>query len=112
MLAVWWLARRPAYLDRASTFLTLVGFLLVGWLGFRFVADELAGSVGNSSQLACERAGPPGARFVAAGVTGKTRTRRDMYLILMDEYANSAVLRDVFGFDNRAFEDSLRQLGF
>jgi Sulfatase len=110
MLVVWWLARRPAYLNRASTFLTLVGFLLVGWLGFRFVADEFrAQSAIRHSSLAAELARPVPLR--TGGVSGKTG-QPDVYLILMDEYANSAVLRDVFKFDNGAFEDSLRQLGF
>ncbi len=38
--------------------------------------------------------------------------RRDVYLVVLDEYANSAVLKNRFGFDNRPFEDSLRSLGF
>jgi hypothetical protein len=107
---IWWLSRRPAYLDRASTFFTLVSFLLVGWLGLRFLADELrARSAVRHSALARELAQPIPVR--ATTETRKT-PRPDVYLILMDEYANSAVLRDVFGFDNRIFEDSLRQLGF
>src|SRR5918993_841751 len=36
----------------------------------------------------------------------------DIYIVILDEYANSNVLRERFGFDNRAFEDSLRRLGF
>jgi hypothetical protein len=33
-------------------------------------------------------------------------------VIVLDEYANRGVLRDVLGFDNGPFEDSLRALGF
>jgi hypothetical protein len=38
--------------------------------------------------------------------------KRDLYLIVLDEYANADVTREQFGFDNRVFEDSLRRLGF
>src|ERR1700752_2939312 len=36
----------------------------------------------------------------------------DVYLIVLDSYANGDLLRSRFGFSNRAFEDSLRRLGF
>ena len=36
----------------------------------------------------------------------------DIYLIVLDEYANAEVTRWLFGFDNHVFLDSLRQLGF
>jgi hypothetical protein len=108
---IWWLARRPRHLDRANTFLTLTSALMVGWLGFRFAAHQLrARAVIRHSALAQELAQPvrttPGTAPSALGA------RRDIYLIVLDEYANSGVLRERFQFDNRMFEDSLRQLGF
>ena len=36
---------------------------------------------------------------------------RDVYLIVLDEYANADVLREALGFDNSRFVDSLRALG-
>jgi hypothetical protein len=36
----------------------------------------------------------------------------DIYLIVLDQYATSEVMRRLFRFDNRPFEDSLRALGF
>jgi hypothetical protein len=36
----------------------------------------------------------------------------DIYLVISDGYAGLRQLKDVFNFDNRPFEDSLRQLGF
>ena len=36
--------------------------------------------------------------------TANSGPRRDVYLIILDEYANSSVLRERFGFDNRQFE--------
>jgi hypothetical protein len=38
--------------------------------------------------------------------------KRDIYLIILDEYANAEITAARYGFDNRAFLDSLRQLGF
>jgi hypothetical protein len=109
LLGLVWLARRPRALDRANTFFTLTGLLMVGWLGFRLVSDLLhARSVVKHSVLAQQLARP-----VPANGSGAARSpQRDVYLIVLDEYANAGVLRDVLLFDNRVFEDSLRHLGF
>jgi len=108
---LWWLARRPAYLDRVTTFLTLMGLLLVGWSGARIVADQVqARSEVRNSPLAKQLGQPPAVREAAARY-GRVEPP-DIYLLILDEYANSAVLRERFGFDNRVFEDSLRRLGF
>jgi hypothetical protein len=37
---------------------------------------------------------------------------RDIYVMILDEYAGTDVLREIFRYDNRPFEDSLRALGF
>jgi hypothetical protein len=109
LLAVWWLSRRPQVLDRVNTFFTLTGLLMVGWLGLRFAADQVrARSVVRNSDLVRQLAQPLQVRRPALEVGPK----RDIYVLVLDEYANSAVLREVFQFDNHAFEDSLRQLGF
>jgi hypothetical protein len=106
-LAVRWLAHRPALLRSAATLLTLTGALLLARFGLGITlarhgaSEEVAGS-GLARALARPIAGP-------AKVSGPSR---DIYLLVLDEYANSAVLRDRFGFDNRPFEDSLRALGF
>jgi hypothetical protein len=111
-LGLWWLARRrPQYLDRVNTFFALTGLFMVTWLGLKFVVDQVrARSLLRHSKLAEELARPIGAK----PGTGEPNARllRDVYLIVLDEYANSAVLREQFQFDNRMFEDSLRQLGF
>src|SRR3954453_18075621 len=41
LLGLLWLSRRPGALDRANTFFTLTGLLMVGWLGFDVVKDIL-----------------------------------------------------------------------
>jgi hypothetical protein len=107
---VWWLARRPAALNRVSTFLTITGALLVAVSCVRIVGAELrAQRVLRNSELARELSQPVGNRPAAGSASSGGP---DIYLIVLDEYANSAVLKEVFGFDNREFEDSLRHLGF
>jgi hypothetical protein len=43
---------------------------------------------------------------------GDTCSSPDIYLIVADEYAGNRELKEVFGFDNSAFENALRQRGF
>jgi sulfatase-like protein len=108
--AVWWLARRPRALARVTTFLTLTAVLLVTVSCVQIVAAEIrTRRVMRSSELARELARPVGENPTAATPQS---SRPDIYLIVLDEYANSSILREVFGFDNRMFEDSLRHLGF
>jgi hypothetical protein len=109
-LTVWGLGRRPHLLDRVNTFLTLTGLLVVGWQGIRFAADLVrARSVVRNSDLARELAQP---LQVRSALASGPEVKRDIYLLVLDEYANAAVLRELFEFDNSAFEDSLRRLGF
>jgi hypothetical protein len=107
----WWLTLRPRLLERTSTFFTLTGLFLVGWLSARVVADQVrAGSAIRHSTLVSTLARP--VPVTRKGNPPAPEAGRDIYLIVLDEYANSSVLRDRFNFDNRLFEDSLRQLGF
>jgi hypothetical protein len=108
--AIWWLAHRPYLLDRVNTFLALTGLLVVGWLTARFVANQFRSrSIIQNSALAAQLARPVNPR---APVGRQAQRAPDIYLLVLDEYAHSAVLQNLFQFDNRMFEDSLRQLGF
>jgi hypothetical protein len=105
---VWWLARRPDRLIRANTFFGVMGLLLIAFLGARVFADQVrARSQVRSSVLARRLSQPIPVKSDPGSVPA-----RDIYIIILDEYANSSVLRERFGFDNREFEDSLRRLGF
>jgi hypothetical protein len=57
----------------------------------------------------------PQNKMAAGWRAGFTETdlphRPDIYFILADEYSGRASLKDLFGFDNAAFEDSLKQRG-
>jgi hypothetical protein len=104
---LWWLRRRQRLLEGVGRYLTLVGALLVGWSTIQIGAGWLRGrrAIAHSA-LARQLARP------IEGPASSSQPRRDIYVIVLDEYANSDVLRERFGYDNRPFEDSLRALGF
>jgi hypothetical protein len=104
---VWWMRRRQALLDGLGRFLSLMAALVVAYSAFQVGrgwvrGEEMVAQSGLARELAQPIEGP-------ATVPGP---RRDIYLIVLDEYANGDVLRERFSFDNRPFEDSLRSLGF
>ena len=102
-----WLERRPAMLRTASVFLSLTGARTV----VRFAV-----AVGMDRFREREEVDESPLRHaLARPIPAPARTGgplRDVYLIVLDEYANEDVLRTVFGYDNRPFLDSLRALGF
>ncbi len=108
---IWWLGRRPRYLEQTTTFLFLTGLLMIIWLGFGFATDQIRGrSAIQHSGLVKELARP--VRASSQTTASSAASQRDIYLIVLDEYANAGVLLEQFRFDNRAFEDSLKKLGF
>lgn len=111
VIAIWWLSRRPRALEQANTFFSATGLIMLTWLGFRFGLDQIrARSELRHSALARQLAQPVGSAHFSAH--SPSESPRDIYLIVLDEYANSSVLKERFQFDNRVFEDSLRRLGF
>jgi hypothetical protein len=104
---IWWIRRREALLEGMGRFLTLTAALLIGWSTVQIGTWWVSGrSAIAGSALARDLARP------IDGPATVPEPRRDVYLIVLDEYANSAVLRERTGYDNSAFEDSLRALGF
>jgi len=92
-----------------GTFLTLTGVLLVGWTAVRVVRDEIAGRNALRGSAVAGALGRPIAVRTGWKPSGP---RRDVYLILLDEHANTDVLQEDFGFDNRPFDQQLRRRGF
>jgi sulfatase-like protein len=106
--AIWWLVRRPALLDRVERFLTLTSGMLVAWFVVSIgVAQFRSARAVRESAVVLRLTEPIRSR---PGAT--IGPKRDIYLIVLDEYANAEVTRRLFGFDNHVFLDSLRQLGF
>ena len=106
--AIWWLVRRPALLDRAETFLTLTSGVLVGWFVLTIGVNEWRSARAVRQSAVVRRLAEP----IRAQPGVKVGPKRDIYLIVLDEYANAEVTGQLFGFDNHVFLDSLRQLGF
>lgn len=104
----WWLLHRPAVLDRLTIFLTLLGGLLVGWSAFSIGRTELRSALAIRGSAVVRRLAQP-IRVRPGAASGP---KRDIYLIILDEYANAEVTGARYGFDNHVFLDSLRRLGF
>ena len=108
-LAVRLLSSRPRVLHVAATFLTNVYAVLAAWLVLDIGLDRRNGdrAVARSDLVRdLEQPIRPRRQGPSQGPP------RDIYVIVLDEYANDTVLRTVLGFDNSTFEDSLRTLGF
>jgi hypothetical protein len=105
---IWWLARRPALLDRAERFLTLTSGMLVAWLVLSIGVHQYRSVRDVQGSAVARRVTEP----IRTRPGAKVGPKRDIYLIVLDEYANAEVTGRLFGFDNHVFLDSLRQLGF
>jgi len=102
------LISRPGLLDHVATFLSLTGGLLTAVNGGRI----LYGSWQSHEKLRHSAAVHELATPIRIREAFEPEPKRDLYLIVLDEYANADVTREQFRFDNRVFEDSLRRLGF
>jgi hypothetical protein len=107
--ALIWLSRHKRVVHWLNGVLSMTGTLLVGWsalqIGISVVRERRALT---SSKLVEELRTVPG----VSHVTGEASWKPTIYLVVLDEYANAGILQEQFGFSNREFEDSLRQLGF
>jgi hypothetical protein len=109
------LSRLLSHRHGIERYLTVVGAVLVLWSAAQVTVHEVAGARALArSDLVRELARPVPLRATPAsdGTAGGAKRKRDVYVIVLDEYASSDVLRERFGIDNRPFEDSLRELGF
>lgn len=109
--AAWWLGRRPAFLETATTFLALTCTLAAGWMLTRAALHGINSRGAIAQSALVQHLGQPVSK-PASRTSEDSSRHRDIYLIVLDEYANNAVLRERHGFDNKAFEDSLVRLGF
>jgi len=105
---IWWLVRRPALLDRVERFLTLTSGMLVAWFMLSIGVAQYRSARGVRDSAVVRRLTAP----IRVRPGTKAGPKRDIYLIVLDEYANAEVTGRLFGFDNHVFLDSLRRLGF
>lgn len=112
------LEHRLPSLSTTGRFFTLTGAILLcvtlGRLAYYEINDLVAihrsALVRDLARPVPTRA-PPNASY-AHDATGARLPKRDIYILLLDEYAATDVYRERFGYDNASFEDSLRALGF
>lgn len=101
------LVRHPRTLRFGERLLTVTYSLLAVYLGMGIATSwRRANEQIGRSRLAAELGAPVRAKPLVG------RPDRDVYVIVLDEYNNAEILREVLGFDNSRFEDSLRALGF
>jgi hypothetical protein len=112
LAAVAWLFRQPRQrLDVLSAFMTRFGVLLAVIVVAQLaLSQRRTRAAPRRSALARELARP--LRVSAPLPTGRNTPRRDIYLIVLDEHPSARVMRDALRYDNSAFEDTLRRLGF
>ncbi|MGH7632078.1 MAG: hypothetical protein ACREOF_22310, partial [Gemmatimonadales bacterium] len=103
-----WLVRNARRLAPLTPLLATMGLILVTWNAVRVALDQVRGSQAAARTALVRKLAEP----IATRPGAVPGPRRDIYLIILDQYANAKVLREFYGFDNRAFEDSLRGLGF
>jgi hypothetical protein len=110
--AIVWLFRQPrARLDSLSAFMTRFGVLLLILVVVQLaLSQRRSRAAPERSALARELARP--VRIAEPPPAGRNTPRRDIYLIVLDEHPNGRVMREVLGYDDAAFEDTLRALGF
>jgi hypothetical protein len=107
-LAVWALrTRRP--LAGVGPVACLFGALLAGSAAVRATLGDARGADAIRRSALVRELAPPVGVVPGAAAPGPVR---DVYLVVLDGYPNAGVLRETFGYDNRAFVDSLRRLGF
>jgi hypothetical protein len=86
--------------------------VLVGLAAVRFVWNSTAATYRvHHSSFVQSRISTPIAQD-ASVATHARKPQRDIYLIIVDKYASSGVLREYFGYSTSPFEDELRRLGF
>ena len=109
-IALWWIARRPTVVAKATVFLSIMGVILVIQASVRLGIGLARGaSFIEESELVLDLRQPFPMQESALTASAP---QRDVFLILLDMYANEHVLAKVFQYDNRSFLDSLRTFGF
>ena len=98
----WLLARRPTIIPAASTFFTVTGLAL------------LAMSVLGIANYEAQRTRPwlPAPAASAQHPPARGDWMPDVYYIILDGYGRQDILERLYGVDNSAFLDGLRDLGF
>jgi hypothetical protein len=96
-----WLRRTSRKLREGTRCIALVSVLLVGWS---------SGRLALQTSTPDQRASNPSDSVIT--LPRSLSQLPDIYLVVVDKYTGSSLLKDHYGFDNSAFEQALRSRGF
>lgn len=104
--------RGQTTLEGPTRALRIFTYVILTVAGVQLALDSVqAGNRVRTSAFVSSRLALP-SEAKAGPKTDKSASQRDVYLIVLDKYANSEMLRQQLSFSNAAFSDSLRHLGF
>jgi len=106
LLWLLWQWREEAWLAQAAAFIGFASLALVGMQAFQIGGAQLH----DRKRLAA--AALPSAPQTSNADKTSSEDLPDIYYIVLDAYASSAVLAALYGYDNREFLDALRERGF
>jgi len=104
---VYFVLRKKRDLDNFTSILNVVAASLVAMSLFTIGSYELRAGTTHANT-----GGRAGERAAISKDAGNAAVARDIYFIVLDGYAASSTLRDVYGYDNHEFTDYLGQKGF
>jgi hypothetical protein len=106
----WLIIGRP-HLRRLTVFMSLMGVFLVAQVVLAIGVGQLRGAQAiRRSTTVAELARPIQVR--SDGSHSCAPPKPDIYFLLLDGYANAEMLREIYGFSNARFQDSLQAMGF
>ena len=107
-LGLWWSVKKSFHILALSSSMNLAGIVLLVYPSFQVISYALS-SQGQQDQVAEVHA----AQTAQYDITlPEGQTPPDVYYIILDGYGRSDILLKDLNYDNSAFLDGLRQLGF
>lgn len=107
---------RPRAIRICTSFLNVISILVIAALLIQPARDATTGAAGDPTEAGTTSTPTIPGGWPAAGVAMHTTPRParlpDVFYIILDGYARSDVLREIYDYDNRDFLDHLRKKGF
>ncbi|TFH33414.1 MAG: hypothetical protein E4G99_11440 [Anaerolineales bacterium] len=112
--ATWgyWVVRRLADPAPLNSYLNLVGLIALVFPMWTIVAYRRVSPQLDQRVEVLRQALPLSASDLAARASEQDEPPPDIYYLVLDGYARQDVLQELYGFDNSAFIEELRQMGF
>ena len=104
-VSAWLLVSRLRSFEQPTKALNIIALLLLLFPAWQIASYEIRGLSGEARP-------PAGAAMLEGLRLPEGQPAPDVYFIIMDEYTRQDVLDKVYNFDNAAFLDGLRALGF